>query len=761
MWCWRRMLRIPWTAKRKHILILSQLKIKTRLSTICLQRILSYFGHITRRGNESIEKLIVVGYVEGKRPCGRSPTRWPDQLRETAAAVAVSLVEDGSSSSPPQAPLITQPLSDSDDPHLSIHKSTNLKSRHYCQIGNFESDSFNENFSPTRPANARRKRKYKKMPVDYADGKRSPPIEILSITTEEVPGSIPGRCNLETYNFFIYSGLVWWETLAVASYHPTDQDVPLSDLVLRNIFCGKRKWSHRDKGDGCEMRERSFSGGCTSKSAYFKNDIKSRKCDLEKKKKDTVLQPGKIVLQPQNLEEEKPCSLTSLPGSSSFNFVYKNTSKNGTPILSKLTGYRIATDLPPFFNPMCKNHLEAKYQRKIKILNKTHPPSSLRNPLLFDEANVGMDCTGNESSSLSSSDSDGVITNDSDREGDDELTDWPGIEELKVFNKSLTFKSSKSINNNCTKSVSNMPPPKRLKKEKPVVKSGWANCKNRFKKKRPKVDSGNEDDAMMSDSKTVVDVEDEILKEKEILPHSSFSTFGDIMNASASGQNADESFYQSFQAFQEKSEKEFGQTPRTNFTLQKTSSSDLNLSEKSPQSDHYYSEHSMNAGVAEVREIRAGCRRIREERPGFLILSAANEQLSKFLQDSCQTELKLSSFQDPMEKEKLESLAKLYSLELQVEMGRPILRKTSNTTQAIRVENYSSRNFPSDHKRRCYGDDADTSLSFSDPNSVTSANELDDSIPEVKSEADIAQELADSFSYAQVDKSLLHPGDLD
>lgn len=98
--------------------------------------------------------------------------------------MAVSLVEDGSSSSPPQAPLITQPLSDSDDPHLNLHKSSSLKSRQYCQIGNFESDSFNENFSPTRPANARRKRKYKKMPVEYPDGKRSPPIEILSVTTE-------------------------------------------------------------------------------------------------------------------------------------------------------------------------------------------------------------------------------------------------------------------------------------------------------------------------------------------------------------------------------------------------------------------------------------------------------------------------------------------------------------------------------------------------------------------------------------------------
>ncbi|XP_041981556.1 uncharacterized protein LOC121734962 isoform X2 [Aricia agestis] len=644
--------------------------------------------------------------------CGKQERRKLGMRRRTRSAgnlpaVTVSLVEDGSSSSPPQAPVITQPLSDSDDPHLSVHKS-NIKSRQYCQIGNFESDSFNENFSPRRPSNARRKRKYKKTPMDYTDGKTSPPIEILSVTTE--PNSLGSSITLQTQ--------------------------PISPLLLtskpkqeRNLFCGKRKWSHRDKSDmTCEMRERSFSGGCSSKSAYFKNDIKSKKHD--EKKRTSVLQPGKIVLKSQNAEGSKPSLISSspLPGSSSFNFVYKNLSKNGTPTLSKMTGYRIATDLPPFFNPTTSTgkNSDGKYHRKIKILNKTHPQSSLRNPLNFDDSNSGMDCTGNESSSLSSSDSDGVVTNDSDREGDDELTDWPGIEELKVFNKSLTFKSSKSVNNNCTKSISNMPPPKRLKKEKCLVKSGWASCKNRFKKKRVKVDSGNEDDGMLSDSKTVVDPHDEVLKEnKHIMPHSSLSSFSDIKNAGISGQNADQRFFQSFQAFQEKTEKqeEFNSVPRTNFTLQKTSSSDLNVSEKSPQSDHYYSEHSMgNTGVTEVREIRAGCRRIREERPGFLILSAANEQLSKFLQDSCQTELKLPSFQDPDEKEKLESLAKLYSLELQVEMGRPTLRKTSNTMQAVRVE-HSSHNLPSDHKRRCYGEDADTSFSLSDHNS---ANDLDE-----------------------------------
>lgn len=436
----------------------------------------------------------------------------------------------------------------------------------------------------------------------------------------------------------------------------------------------------------CEMRERSFSGGCSSKSSFFKNDFKYKKYDTDKNRKESLLQPGKIVLKSQNTEGTKQSSFTntpSLPGSSSFNFVYKNSSKNGTPTLS---GYKITTNLPPFFSPTIssgKNNFEIKYHRKLKMLNKSYPPNALRNPLQFDDSNSGMDCAGNESSSLSSSDSDGVITNDSDREGDDELTDWPGIEELKVFNKSLTFKSSKSINNNSPKSISNMPPPKRLKKEKLLIKSGWASCKNRFKKKRAKVDSDNDDDAIMSDSKTVVDVNEELTSKenRDILqPHSSFSSFSDIKNAGVSGQNANETFFHSFQAFQEKTAAQdelFKQGPRTNFTLQKTSSSDLNLSEKSPQSDHYYSEHSMgNAVVGEVREIRAGCRRIREERPSFLILSAANEQLSKFLQDSCQTELKLPSLNDPEEKEKLESLAKLYSLELQVEMGRPVLRKT-------------------------------------------------------------------------------------
>ncbi|XP_077255535.1 uncharacterized protein LOC143893712 [Temnothorax americanus] len=83
MWCWRRMLRIPWTAHRTNASILRELGITARLSTICLRRILEYFGHIARRSGDNLEKLMVTGKMEGKRPRGRSPTRWADQIRTT------------------------------------------------------------------------------------------------------------------------------------------------------------------------------------------------------------------------------------------------------------------------------------------------------------------------------------------------------------------------------------------------------------------------------------------------------------------------------------------------------------------------------------------------------------------------------------------------------------------------------------------------------------------------------------------------------
>ncbi|PZC84096.1 hypothetical protein B5X24_HaOG205818 [Helicoverpa armigera] len=81
MWIWRRMLRIPWTAFRRNESILKELKITVRLYDICQSRMLKFLGHIARSGPESLEKLIIMGKVEGKRQRGRVPARWCDQTQ--------------------------------------------------------------------------------------------------------------------------------------------------------------------------------------------------------------------------------------------------------------------------------------------------------------------------------------------------------------------------------------------------------------------------------------------------------------------------------------------------------------------------------------------------------------------------------------------------------------------------------------------------------------------------------------------------------
>ncbi len=80
MWCWRRLLRISWTAHRTNISILKELNIKERLSSTVQIRILRFFGHVTRK-EDSMERLVVQGQMEGKRSRGRSPTRWSDLIK--------------------------------------------------------------------------------------------------------------------------------------------------------------------------------------------------------------------------------------------------------------------------------------------------------------------------------------------------------------------------------------------------------------------------------------------------------------------------------------------------------------------------------------------------------------------------------------------------------------------------------------------------------------------------------------------------------
>ena len=66
MWCWRRLLRVPWTARRSNQAILEQINPEYSLEGLMLKLKLQYFGHLMQRVN-SVEKTLMMGKIEGKR----------------------------------------------------------------------------------------------------------------------------------------------------------------------------------------------------------------------------------------------------------------------------------------------------------------------------------------------------------------------------------------------------------------------------------------------------------------------------------------------------------------------------------------------------------------------------------------------------------------------------------------------------------------------------------------------------------------------
>jgi len=81
LWCWRRLLRVPWTEKRTNKSVLQEIKPECSLEASMVKLKLSYFGHIMRR-QESLEKEIMLGMVGGKRRRGRQKKRWIDTIKE-------------------------------------------------------------------------------------------------------------------------------------------------------------------------------------------------------------------------------------------------------------------------------------------------------------------------------------------------------------------------------------------------------------------------------------------------------------------------------------------------------------------------------------------------------------------------------------------------------------------------------------------------------------------------------------------------------
>ena len=77
LWCWRRLLRVPWTARRSNQSILKEISPGCSLERLILKLKLQYFGHLMRR-DDSFEKTLMLGKIEGRRRRGQQRMRWLD-----------------------------------------------------------------------------------------------------------------------------------------------------------------------------------------------------------------------------------------------------------------------------------------------------------------------------------------------------------------------------------------------------------------------------------------------------------------------------------------------------------------------------------------------------------------------------------------------------------------------------------------------------------------------------------------------------------
>ena len=82
LWCWRRLLRAPWTARRSNQSILKEISPGCSLEGLMLKLKLQYFGHLIWRA-DSFEKTLMLGKIEGKRRRGRQRMRWLDGIADS------------------------------------------------------------------------------------------------------------------------------------------------------------------------------------------------------------------------------------------------------------------------------------------------------------------------------------------------------------------------------------------------------------------------------------------------------------------------------------------------------------------------------------------------------------------------------------------------------------------------------------------------------------------------------------------------------
>ena len=81
LWCWRRLLRVPWTARRSNQSILKEISPGCSLEGVMLKLKLQFFGHLVRRVN-SLEKTLMLGGIGGRRRRGQHRMRWLDGITD-------------------------------------------------------------------------------------------------------------------------------------------------------------------------------------------------------------------------------------------------------------------------------------------------------------------------------------------------------------------------------------------------------------------------------------------------------------------------------------------------------------------------------------------------------------------------------------------------------------------------------------------------------------------------------------------------------
>ena len=82
LWCWRRLLRVPWTARRSNQSILKEINPGIALEGMMLKLKLQYFGHLMQRV-DSLEKTLMLGGIRGRRRTGRPRMRWLDGITDS------------------------------------------------------------------------------------------------------------------------------------------------------------------------------------------------------------------------------------------------------------------------------------------------------------------------------------------------------------------------------------------------------------------------------------------------------------------------------------------------------------------------------------------------------------------------------------------------------------------------------------------------------------------------------------------------------